>query len=64
MWGVFYMKKVIALILCALMLSSSGLAGSAATVSTEFAGAEVNLPLEENTEASAAIGEKLQINAK
>jgi hypothetical protein len=58
MWGVFYMKKVIALILCALMLSSSGLAGSAATVSTEFAGAEVNIPLEENTEASAAIGEK------
>lgn len=57
------MKKLIALILCALMISASGLSGSAATVSTEFAGAEVDLPLEENTE-TVAIGEKLQINAK
>ncbi len=37
---------------------------SAATVSTEYEGANLEEPLEKNLQANAPIGEKLQINAK
>ncbi len=42
----------------------SSLTVLADTVSTEYAGADLDTPLEENLQANATLGEKLQINAK
>ncbi len=57
------MKKLVSVLLSLVILSCS-LFCSAATVSTEFEGANLNEPLEENLQANAPIGTKLNINAK
>ncbi len=57
------MKKLVSLLLCLIILSVS-LFCSAATVSTEFEGVNLEEPLEENLEANAKVGETLNINAK
>ena len=58
------MKKLIALLLSVILLFYSAFLVSADTVSTEYVGADLDTPLEENVQANAAIGEKLNINAK
>lgn len=58
------MKKLFALILSAVLLIVFVLPVSAKTVSTEYTGADLDTPLEENLQANAAIGERLSINAK
>lgn len=58
------MKKLLAVILSISILLTSSLVCSAATVSTEFEGADLETPLEENLQANAAIGETLQLGAK
>lgn len=58
------MKKFIALLLSATLLFSTIITVSADTVSTEYVGADLETPLEENVQANAQIGEKLNINAK
>ena len=58
------MKKLIALLLSVILLLSSAFLVSADTVSTEYVGADLDTPLEENVQANAGIGEKLNINAK
>ncbi len=58
------MKKLIALLLSAVLLLSCFVTVSADTVSTEYVGADLDTPLEENVQANASIGEKLNINAK
>ena len=58
------MKKLFALLLSAVLLFSCFVTVSADTVSTEYVGADLDTPLEENVQANAQIGEKLNINAK
>lgn len=58
------MKKLTAIILSITIMLCTCPFVSAATVSTEFAGAELDVPLEENLQANAAIGETLQLGAK
>lgn len=58
------MKKLIALLLSLTLLFSCAVSVSAATVSTEYVGADLDTPLENNVQANAVIGEKLNINAK
>lgn len=55
------MKKIISIFLVIVLL---GFPVSAATVSMEYAADDLDVPLEANVQANAAIGEKLQLNAK
>ena len=58
------MKKIIALLLCLLLILCGTFTSSAAAIPTEPVSAELNEPLPINEQASAGIGETLQINAK
>ena len=58
------MKKLLSLILSFIFMLLSSVCVLADTVSTEYEGADLETPLEENVQANATIGEKLQINAK
>ena len=58
------MKKFIAVLLSLCLLLAQPLWVSAATVSMEYAAADLDIPLEKNTQAAAGVGETLQINAK
>ncbi len=58
------MKRLIAIILSVALLVACSATVYAKQVSTEFAGADLETPLEANLQANAAIGEKLNINAK
>lgn len=58
------MKRIISILLAAVIIISCGLTASADTVSMEYEGVDLETPLEENLQANAAIGESLQINAK
>lgn len=58
------MKKIISILLCLVLLSVGGFNSSAATVSMEYAADDLDIPLEENLQANAAIGTDLDINAK
>ncbi|MBO5852829.1 MAG: D-alanyl-D-alanine carboxypeptidase [Clostridia bacterium] len=58
------MKRLLSLILSLLLILVFAVPVHAKTVSTEFAGADLDTPLEENLQANAPIGEKLDINAK
>ncbi len=58
------MKRIISILLAAIIIISCGITVSADTVSMEYEGVDLETPLEENLQANAAIGESLQINAK
>ncbi|MBQ1186793.1 MAG: D-alanyl-D-alanine carboxypeptidase [Clostridia bacterium] len=58
------MKRIIAVILSLVLLFSLPLNVGAVRVATEYVGADLESPLEENVQASAKVGERLDINAK
>ncbi|MBQ5911376.1 MAG: D-alanyl-D-alanine carboxypeptidase [Clostridia bacterium] len=58
------MKRLITVFLSAVLLLSVPLNTYAARVATEYVGADLETPLEENLQANAKVGEKLNINAK
>lgn len=60
------MKRLFVFLLCAclLIVPFSAFADEAVTVSMEYAAEDLDTPLEENTQANAAIGDTLEINAK
>ena len=58
------MKRIFAIILSAVLLFGCSISVCAARVATEYAGADLETPLEKNVQANATIGEKLNINAK
>lgn len=55
------MKKLISIILVIVLMA---MPVSAATVSMEYAADDLEIPLEANVQANAAVGERLDINAK
>ena len=58
------MKKIVSIILSVVLMITFSVPTYGKTVSTEYAGADLDTPLEENLQANAAVGEKLNINAK
>lgn len=58
------MKKTVAILLSLTLLLASVFTVSAATVSMEYEGVDLDTPLEENLQANAQVGESLQISAK
>ena len=58
------MKKIVSILLSVVLMITFSIPSCGKTISTEFAGADLDTPLEENLQANAAVGEKLNINAK
>lgn len=58
------MKKIVSLFLSLILILSFSVSVWAKTVSTEYANADLDVPLENNTQANVPVGERLNINAK
>ncbi len=58
------MKKIVSLLLSVIMFVVFNFPVYAKTVSMEYTGVDLDTPLEENLQANAGVGEKLDINAK
>ena len=58
------MKKILIFLVAISVLLSYAAPVSAATVSMEYAATDLDIPLEENVQASAGIGERLELNVK
>lgn len=58
------MKKIVSFLLSIVLMIVFSVPSCGKTVSTEYEGVDLDTPLEENLQANAAVGEKLNINAK